>query len=356
MLVEIDPDGLRAGVAAPDTAEHRGEEEQAKPCHDEKSGDVVELLRPDLDPEEEEPAAGEVHQHRLVGQMRAAVPANPRRQVVDGERHRHDPPLEAPVRAIYGLGKDRLSRGVERRAGTAGGHGHLFGSRVGAALRGRDGPWTGSECPALTSINRRRRQGRAGTPQAHGSHSTAVAGPPAPSRRGTCDPRRSPAPSDMPSSRCRGVPLTQGEGLSLRYDGHRSDPRPAQGARALRRMSDPSPRGLQPLRTRRTGRARPDQVLPRVRTGAGDRRRRRDDEDAGLRRHGRRRAAQDAWRTGGGRSSGCCSRRTSSAGRFARSRPMRRSPSRRSGCACSGAASSSGSSRATGRWSGGCWR
>jgi hypothetical protein len=93
---EVGPDGLRAGIAAPDPAQRRGEQEQAEPRHDQQARDEVELVRPDLDPEEEEAPVGEVDQHRLIGQVRAAVPADPRRQVVDAQRDDHDPPFEVP--------------------------------------------------------------------------------------------------------------------------------------------------------------------------------------------------------------------------------------------------------------------
>jgi hypothetical protein len=48
--------------------------------------------------------------------MRATVPANPRRQVVDAERNGHDQPFEIAERAVGALGKDLLARGVERLA------------------------------------------------------------------------------------------------------------------------------------------------------------------------------------------------------------------------------------------------
>ena len=105
---EVGPDRLRAGVAAPDPAERRGEEEEAEPGHDQQAGDEVELLRPDLDEEEVEAAVGQVDQHRLVRQRRAAVPADPGGDVVDAERDRHDPPLQRAEASRTRRGKDRL--------------------------------------------------------------------------------------------------------------------------------------------------------------------------------------------------------------------------------------------------------
>ena len=92
---EIGPDRLRAGVAAPHAPGQGGDQEQSDGRQDQQPGEVVDLLRPDLDEEEIEPPAREIDQHRLVGRVRPAVPADPGCQVVDGERHRHDAPFEA---------------------------------------------------------------------------------------------------------------------------------------------------------------------------------------------------------------------------------------------------------------------
>ena len=111
---QVGPDGLRAGIAAPDAAQRRSEQKQAKPCHDQQTGDEVELVRPDLDPEEIEPPVGHIDQHRLIGQVRSAVPSDPRRDVIDAQRHTHDPPLQIAVESLHAARKDRLSRGVKR--------------------------------------------------------------------------------------------------------------------------------------------------------------------------------------------------------------------------------------------------
>ncbi len=117
---EVDPDRLRAGVAAPDPAEGGGEEEEAEAGHDEEAGDEVELLRPDLDEEEVEATVGEVDEHRLVGERGTAVPAEPGGDVVDGKGDGHDPPLQRPERAGDAAGEDRLARRVELRRFGAG--------------------------------------------------------------------------------------------------------------------------------------------------------------------------------------------------------------------------------------------
>ena len=116
MLVQIDPDRLRAGVSAPDPAQYRSEQKEAQPGHDQQPGNVVEFLWPDLDPEEEETPVGQIDQHRLVRQMRAAVPADPRRDIVNCQRDAHDPPLQPAVESCHCLGEDRFARGIKARA------------------------------------------------------------------------------------------------------------------------------------------------------------------------------------------------------------------------------------------------
>src|SRR5690606_36380965 len=101
--IKINPDGLRAGIAAPGAARDGGYEKQAKARHDEQAGDVVEFLRPDFDEEEIEAAIGKIDQHRLIRRIGAAIPAQPWRQIVAAERNEHDNPLEAPELALNAL-------------------------------------------------------------------------------------------------------------------------------------------------------------------------------------------------------------------------------------------------------------
>ena len=56
--VEVGPDRLRAGVAAPEPAEQGGGQEQGQGRHHQQAGDEIDLLRPQLDEEEVEPPAG----------------------------------------------------------------------------------------------------------------------------------------------------------------------------------------------------------------------------------------------------------------------------------------------------------
>ena len=113
MLEQIGPHGLRTGIAAPRPPDRAGDQKQPDPRHDQHARDEVEFVRPDLDIEHVEAAIGEIDQHRLVGRVRPAVPADPRGDVVDRQRDDHDQPLEAPERAVDALVVDGLALGVE---------------------------------------------------------------------------------------------------------------------------------------------------------------------------------------------------------------------------------------------------
>ena len=111
---QIGPHRLRAGVAAPDATSHGRDEEQRQRRQHQQAGDEIELLRPDLEEEKEEAVVGHVEQHGLVGQVRPAMPAQPRQRVVDAERRRHHQPLDGAEAAMRELGVDLLAVGVER--------------------------------------------------------------------------------------------------------------------------------------------------------------------------------------------------------------------------------------------------
>jgi len=72
---QVGPDRLRAGISAPDAAQCRSEQEQTKPCHDQKTGHKIELVRPNFDPEKIEAPVGQIDQNRLIRQVRPAIPA-----------------------------------------------------------------------------------------------------------------------------------------------------------------------------------------------------------------------------------------------------------------------------------------
>ncbi len=182
---QVRPDRLRAGIAAPDPPQHRGKQEQPQPRHDEQTGDKIELVRPDLDPEEEEPPPRQVHQHGLVRQFRTPVPADPGQQVIDPQGHRHDDPFEVAETALHPARKDRLVRGEQ---GLRVGMGHdafLVRSRVRATAPPKGGPpglpavmpgsgasWGDVSRPAATSGSGRRPASRTGPRPPKGPRTT----------------------------------------------------------------------------------------------------------------------------------------------------------------------------------------
>src|SRR5262245_38478139 len=100
---QIGPDRLRTGIAAPATASDRGDEKQCERRKHEQASHEVEFLRPDLQKEKEETIMRNVEQHRLVWQVWAAEPAQPRQPVIDAERDRHHQPLQRTKRAMRKL-------------------------------------------------------------------------------------------------------------------------------------------------------------------------------------------------------------------------------------------------------------
>ena len=112
---QVGPDGLRTGVAAPDPAEQRRGEEQAEGGEDQEAGDEVDFLRPDDDVEEPAAPPVEVDQDRLVGRAGAAVPAQPRHEIVDAEQQDERQPLDPPPGAGDGARIDLDAGGVERQ-------------------------------------------------------------------------------------------------------------------------------------------------------------------------------------------------------------------------------------------------
>ncbi len=86
---EISPHRLRARVSAPGAADDGSDKEQSDAGHHQEARHIDEFLRPYLDEEEIEAPVREIDQHRLVRGIRAAVPAQPGSQVIDGQCHRH---------------------------------------------------------------------------------------------------------------------------------------------------------------------------------------------------------------------------------------------------------------------------
>ena len=93
---KIGPDGLRAGVSTPNPPGHRGGEKQTNRGQHQQPGQVINFLRPDLDEKEVGPGVGQVGEDRLVGRIGAAIPANERSQVVDGQQNGQGRPFNSP--------------------------------------------------------------------------------------------------------------------------------------------------------------------------------------------------------------------------------------------------------------------
>ena len=106
---EVGPHRLRAGIAAPDAARHRRDEEQRQRRKHQDAGDVIEFLRPDFEPEEIQPLVGEIEQEGLIGQAGAAVQSDPRQAVIDAQRHDHDRPFDIAELAPDKLREDGLA-------------------------------------------------------------------------------------------------------------------------------------------------------------------------------------------------------------------------------------------------------
>ena len=75
---QIRPHRLRTEISAPDASAHGIHEEQRNGREDQQSGEVVNLLRPQLDKKEIEAAVGKIDQHRLTGRTQAAIPPHKR--------------------------------------------------------------------------------------------------------------------------------------------------------------------------------------------------------------------------------------------------------------------------------------
>ena len=107
----LGPDGLRAGVAAPDPAGDGREEEQAERRDHQQPGEEDEVLRPERQAEDVELARRQVEQDRL-----ASAPARPGREIEEAEQH---PDREvAPGReAALGLARIDLAMGLVVRVG-----------------------------------------------------------------------------------------------------------------------------------------------------------------------------------------------------------------------------------------------
>ena len=111
---EIGPHRLRAEIAAPDAAGDGVHQEQHDRSEDEQAGEVIDLLRPELDEEEIETPVWKIDQNRLRWRVRAAIPAHERKQVIDAERDNQNRPFNIAERAVDALRIDFAARRIER--------------------------------------------------------------------------------------------------------------------------------------------------------------------------------------------------------------------------------------------------
>ena len=124
LQVVLDPhedlgvDGLRAGVAAPEPAGDRGEQEQAVGREDEQPRQVDEVLRVQHQVEDVEAPARQVEEHR-----RAVVPGQPRQAVEDELRRPDERPAPGREPAVHRARVDRRLGSVHRHHRRLGGDG-----------------------------------------------------------------------------------------------------------------------------------------------------------------------------------------------------------------------------------------
>ena len=114
---QIGPDGLRAGVAAPDAADHTGDQEQRDRAQDQQAGKQPDVLRPELQVEEVKPFVIQVQQHGLVRLVRPAVPAQPGQQVIERQAAGQYCPFRPAHPALHGLRVDPHAIGEKMLAG-----------------------------------------------------------------------------------------------------------------------------------------------------------------------------------------------------------------------------------------------
>jgi hypothetical protein len=105
-------DGLRAGVAAPQSPGHRGEEEQRVGADDQQCGQVDEVLRVQHQAEQVEALGLQVEQHRLA-LAQLGRPLQPGQTVEHRLREEHEEPAPALEQAVNLARMDALALLVE---------------------------------------------------------------------------------------------------------------------------------------------------------------------------------------------------------------------------------------------------
>ena len=110
---KVGPHGLRAKITAPDPPAEGVHQEESDRSEDQKPSEVIDLLRPQFDKEEIEPAVRKIDQHRLIGRAEAAIPAHKGEKVVEAKASRHQPPFDMAECAGNALRINFLSGHIE---------------------------------------------------------------------------------------------------------------------------------------------------------------------------------------------------------------------------------------------------
>ncbi len=110
---KVRPDRLRTGVAAPHAAEERVGEKEGQRCDNQQAGEIVHLLRPELNEEAIEPLMRNIDENRLVRQARPTIPSYEGNDVVDAEGCQQYNPFDAPVSSPDPLRVDFLGHFIQ---------------------------------------------------------------------------------------------------------------------------------------------------------------------------------------------------------------------------------------------------
>lgn len=94
--IQIGPDRLRTGKAAPDAAEQGRRKKQTYGGDNQNPGDIINFLGPDDDVEKIPAPGRKVQQDHLIGNAFAPVPTEPRNDVIDAEQNPQGRPFERP--------------------------------------------------------------------------------------------------------------------------------------------------------------------------------------------------------------------------------------------------------------------
>src|SRR5450432_3558536 len=82
---QVRPHGLRAEISAPDPSADRIHQKECNGSDNQQPGKIVDLLRPQLDEKEIEPAIWDIDQNCLAWSTQTTVPSDERQQIVDAE-------------------------------------------------------------------------------------------------------------------------------------------------------------------------------------------------------------------------------------------------------------------------------